>query len=163
MIKRAIENEYNRQVSILENNEKFSMQTRGRDDTKGESYMMRSKEDALDYRYFPEPDMPPLILDDTVLQTVKEMELTIPYQIIKKFKQEYDFHKEYINALISDQETLNYFLNITHNINDIEYIKTVAKWIVGPINAYMKDNFVSINDLKFNKEQFVEFIQVVSG
>ena len=89
MIKRAIENEYNRQVNMLENNEKFSMQTRGRDDTKGESYLMRSKEDALDYRYFPEPDMPPLVLDEAILQTVKEMELTIPYTIIKKFKQEY--------------------------------------------------------------------------
>jgi aspartyl-tRNA(Asn)/glutamyl-tRNA(Gln) amidotransferase subunit B len=61
---------------------------------------MRSKEDALDYRYFPEPDMPILQLNDKTIQQLNNLELTIPHDIIKKFKQEYGFHKEYINSLI---------------------------------------------------------------
>jgi aspartyl-tRNA(Asn)/glutamyl-tRNA(Gln) amidotransferase subunit B len=71
---------------------------------------MRSKEDALDYRYFPEPDMPPLVLDDEKMKWVNDLELEIPHDIIKTMKEEYGFHKEYINALINDKLTLDYFL-----------------------------------------------------
>jgi len=73
---------------------------------------MRSKEEALDYRYFPEPDLPPLILDEKKLLWLDEAKLEIPYDVIKKFKEEYGFHKEYINALIADKEVLNYFNEI---------------------------------------------------
>jgi aspartyl-tRNA(Asn)/glutamyl-tRNA(Gln) amidotransferase subunit B len=61
---------------------------------------MRSKENALDYRYFPEPDMPKLVLNDETLTWLDEQKIEIPHNIIKKFKQEYVFHKEFINALI---------------------------------------------------------------
>jgi aspartyl-tRNA(Asn)/glutamyl-tRNA(Gln) amidotransferase subunit B len=61
---------------------------------------MRSKEDALDYRYFPEPDLPDLYIDDELLQKVKERELTIPFDHIKKMKEEYGFNKEFINTMI---------------------------------------------------------------
>jgi aspartyl-tRNA(Asn)/glutamyl-tRNA(Gln) amidotransferase subunit B len=61
---------------------------------------MRSKEDALDYRYFPEPDLPDLYIDDELLQKVKERELTIPFDHIRKMKEEYGFNKEFINTMI---------------------------------------------------------------
>jgi len=70
---------------------------------------MRSKEGALDYRYFPEPDLPPLKIDDTRKKQLNEQAVTLPHNIIKQFK-DYGFNKEYINALISDKEVLNYFL-----------------------------------------------------
>jgi aspartyl-tRNA(Asn)/glutamyl-tRNA(Gln) amidotransferase subunit B len=110
MIKRAIEQEQIRQEKIYEAGETFSQQTRGRDDTKGESYLMRSKEDALDYRYFPEPDLPPVEITDERYKRLEQQVITIPHEIIKKFKEVYGFNKEYINALISDKDTLDYFL-----------------------------------------------------
>jgi aspartyl-tRNA(Asn)/glutamyl-tRNA(Gln) amidotransferase subunit B len=61
---------------------------------------MRSKEDALDYRYFPEPDLPDLYIDDELFQKVKERELTIPFDHIRKMKEEYGFNKEFINTMI---------------------------------------------------------------
>jgi aspartyl-tRNA(Asn)/glutamyl-tRNA(Gln) amidotransferase subunit B len=61
---------------------------------------MRSKEDALDYRYFPEPDLPALVLDKELLQTLANTSLEIPYEIIKIFKEQYGFNKEFINGLI---------------------------------------------------------------
>jgi aspartyl-tRNA(Asn)/glutamyl-tRNA(Gln) amidotransferase subunit B len=61
---------------------------------------MRSKEDALDYRYFPETDLPDLYIDDELLQKVKERELTIPFDHIRKMKEEYGFNKEFINTMI---------------------------------------------------------------
>jgi aspartyl-tRNA(Asn)/glutamyl-tRNA(Gln) amidotransferase subunit B len=84
-------------------------------------------------------------------------ELIIPHQIIKKFKQEYWFNKEYINWLINDQEVLDYFLSIVNQWLDP---KITAKWIVWPISAYMKENFVWINELKFDQQGFIEFIKI---
>ena len=128
-----------------------------RNDTEWISKMMRSKEDALDYRYFPEPDMPTLQLDDEILQKVKDENLIIPHTIIKKFKQEYGFHKEYINALIGDFDTLMAFLELSK-----QWLKpkNIAKWISGSISAYMKENFVWINNLAFDLKQLSEFIKI---
>ncbi|MCK9466797.1 MAG: Asp-tRNA(Asn)/Glu-tRNA(Gln) amidotransferase subunit GatB [Candidatus Absconditabacterales bacterium] len=157
MIKRAILHEYNRQKTLLEKGEKIGQETRMRNDTEGISKMMRSKEDALDYRYFPEPDMPTLQLDDEILQKVKDENLIIPHTIIKKFKQEYGFHKEYINALIGDFDTLMAFLELSKQGLKP---KNIAKWISGSISAYMKENFVGINNLAFDLKQLSEFIKI---
>lgn len=157
MIKRAILHEYNRQKTLLEKWEKVWQETRMRNDTEWISKMMRSKEDALDYRYFPEPDMPILQLNDEILKNLDNEKLIIPHNIIKKFKQEYWFHKEYINALIGDFDTLLIFSELKEQWLDP---KNIAKWISGPINAYMKENFVWINDLPFNLKQLSEFIKI---
>ncbi len=155
MIKRAIKHEYDIQVDMVEKWEKFEQQTRMWNDIEWISKLMRSKEDALDYRYFPEPDMPILELSDEKFAWLDRQKLEIPHNIIKKFKQEYWFNKEYINALVGDQTTLDYFLDIVE-----EWVepKIVAKWIAGPMNAYMKNNFVDINNLKFGKNRFLEFL-----
>ena len=71
---------------------------------------MRSKEDALDYRYFPEPDMPPLFLSREITDSIEATPLHIPSHIIRRCRDEFEFNKEYINALINDKETLDYFL-----------------------------------------------------
>ncbi|HRX64003.1 MAG TPA: Asp-tRNA(Asn)/Glu-tRNA(Gln) amidotransferase subunit GatB [Candidatus Absconditabacterales bacterium] len=170
MIKRAIQHEYQRQVDMIEEGEKFGQQTRMWNDIEGISKLMRSKEDALDYRYFPEPDMPILSLSDEILQRCNDETLTIPHDIIKKFKQEYGFHKEYINALIGDQTTLDYFLDILSSLTpqdcvgkDINvYAKTIAKRIAGPISAYIKEKFVDINNLKFDIKQFKDFLNITN-
>lgn len=175
-IKRAIENEYKRQVEIMKCKdnglpclEEITQQTRWRNDQKGESYMMRSKEDALDYRYFPEPDLPPLVLDEAILAKIKDADLEIPYLITKKFKEEYGFNKEYINTLINDKITLDYFIEMVEGVGTQFFVssgqfpKLVAKWISWPISAYMKENFVDINNLKVNKDQIKEFLKIANS
>jgi aspartyl-tRNA(Asn)/glutamyl-tRNA(Gln) amidotransferase subunit B len=76
---------------------------------------MRSKEDALDYRYFPEPDLPPIHISNERRERLHKQEITIPHEIIKKMKKEYNFNKEYINALISNKTILDYFNSILHD------------------------------------------------
>ncbi len=172
MIKRAIEHEQARQEALYAKGEAFEQQTRGRDDTKGESYLMRSKEDALDYRYFPEPDLPELRLNDETLKRLNEKKIVIPHEIIKQFKQDYGFNKEYINAIISDKEILNYFLELETlfatkgnpaklgkegNEGWLKQ-KLIAKRISWPIAARLNENFKTINELPFSKEIFSEFL-----
>jgi aspartyl-tRNA(Asn)/glutamyl-tRNA(Gln) amidotransferase subunit B len=156
-IKRAIENEYERQIKIYENWESFQQETRWWDDGKWESYPMRSKEDALDYRYFPEPDLPQLILSEEILKEIEKTDLEIPYKLIKKFKENFWFNKEYINALIGDKEILDYFLDFVNQWFDA---KLIVKWIAWPIVAYLKEKIVWINGLKITKNQFSEFLKI---
>jgi len=127
---------------------------------------MRSKENALDYRYFPEPDLSELVLDDEVMNKVAAFQTEIPHQIIKNLKENYEFNKEYINTLISNKITLEYFndtLKKTNDINSnnkISNAKTIIKRISGPIAAYTKENFIEITELPFTQQQFIEFIAI---
>ncbi len=163
MIKRAIEHEKARQEKIYEAGETFTQQTRGWDDPKGESYLMRSKEDALDYRYFPEPDLPPLHINDETFKRLNTQEIVIPHNIIKQLN-EYGFNKEYINALISDKTILDYFTTILSSLTTWsewkpeDFAKLIVKRIAWPIAARMKENFATIDTLKFSHRQFNEFI-----
>lgn len=156
-IRRAIDAEYARQTALYDKGESFTQETRWRDDAKGSSYPMRSKEDALDYRYFPEPDLPPLVIDDAKMKRLDEQTLEIPHDIIKKMKEDYGFNKEYINALIGDKEMLDYFLACVKENFDP---KTITKWMVGPIAARMKENFKSVNELPITNEQFKDFLEI---
>lgn len=72
-ITRAIAYEVARQTEVLESGGHIEQETRGRDDASGTSYVMRSKENAMDYRYFPEPDLPPLDLDEAYIQEIREL------------------------------------------------------------------------------------------
>ena len=98
MIKRAIEFEQARQEKLYAEWKKIDQETRGRDDAKGESTVMRSKEDALDYRYFPEPDMPELMLSEEMLKRLDKQNVEIPYDTIKTFR-EFGFNKEYLKII----------------------------------------------------------------
>lgn len=157
-IKRAIDAEVARQIQLKKAGETLMQETRRRDDLKGVSFAMRSKEDALDYRYFPEPDLPDLVLDQEFLKHAEQAQLLIPSEKIRKMKSEYWFHKEFINALIGDLKVLNFFEEMVALGYDP---KMIAKWIAGPISAYMIANFVAIDDLKVNKEQLISFFSLV--
>lgn len=155
-VRRAIDHEYARQVSILEHDGVIEQETRWRDDGQGQSYSMRSKENALDYRYFPEPDLPPLDLR-TLTLSIDDAWLVVPFAIVKTLKEEYGFHKEYINALINDKTVLDYFLAC---VTSWWEPKNVVKWIAGPIAAYMTQNYVSITQLPFSQDLFMDFIRL---
>ena len=157
-IKRAIDAEVARQIQLKKAGETLTQETRRRDDLKGVSFAMRSKEDALDYRYFPEPDLPDLVLDQELLNQAEQGQLLIPSEKIRKMKSEYWFHKEFINALIGDLKVLNFFEEMVALGYDP---KMIAKWIAGPISAYMTANFVAIDGLKVNKEQLISFFSLV--
>jgi len=154
-VKRAIAHEYQRQCDILDQWWVLEEQTRRWDDAAWESFAMRSKENALDYRYMPDPDLPPLYLEDAVLAKLKALSVLSPYQRILQMQQTYDFHKEYINALIADPDVLAYFdTAIVQNFDP----KEVAKRIAWPIANWLKEQYTSIKDLPFGQQDFFDFL-----
>lgn len=158
-IMRAIDHEYARQVAVLEAGGQIEQATRRWDDMAGESFVMRSKEDALDYRYFPEPDLPPLMLTREILDEVDTADLLLPSLFITRCRQEFGFHKEYINAFINDKETLDYFLACLDDGCDP---KETVKWIAGPMLAYTKEQFLTLSELKFERGTFVAFLRMIA-
>ena len=157
-IMRAIDHEQARQIAVLESGWQVEAEDGIRDDIAGESFVMRSKEDALDYRYFPDPDMPPLFLSREITDSIEATPLHIPSHIIRRCRDEFEFNKEYINALIGDKETLDYFLACLDDGCDP---KETVKRIAGPMAAYTKEHFLTINEMKFDRGQFVSFLRMI--
>ncbi len=108
-VRRAIDHEFHRQKNIYDQGGSIDQETRGRDDAKGESYVMRSKENAMDYRYMPDPDLPPLVLEAHWIDEMRAKTVHTPFSRMRKYKEEYGFNKEYINGLISDVAVNSYF------------------------------------------------------
>lgn len=108
-IAEAIHHEQIRQEQILEDGGVIDQETRGRDDPRKLSYVMRSKEDAMDYRYMPEPDLPLLVLDPHRVDTLRAQIHELPVQTIERYRTDYGFHKEYINGLLINPQMQSYF------------------------------------------------------
>jgi aspartyl-tRNA(Asn)/glutamyl-tRNA(Gln) amidotransferase subunit B len=112
---------------------------------------MRSKEDALDYRYFPEPDLPPLKLTDEFIENQRKTLVESAFSRAKRYKEEYNFHKEFITPLISDLEISNYFEKL---VKDGIKPKNAAKWIVTILLRYLNDDAISLKEVKFSYDDF---------
>lgn len=152
-IRRAIDHEYNRHVAVIQAWWQIEQATVGWDDAKTETYMMRSKEDSMDYRYFPEPDLPALDIRDDIAKLTAH-ELIVPSQEVDWMIIQW-FNKEYINALTNDLSILHYFKKVLeHQIP----AHTIAKWMtwlmMGQIQIY------GIDELKFTQAQFIEFCKL---
>ena len=156
-IQRAIEFEIEDQIKTYESGENVYQETMRWDDVSGRTFSMRDKEDAEDYRYFPEPDLPELQLKKELLDEVNASDILLPYEKIKEMKSDFGFHKEFINVLINDKEVLDFFYDL---VKMGFWPKLVAKWIAGPISAYMTANAVAISELKIDKEQLISFFKL---
>ena len=152
-IRNAINYEVSRQTELLEKWEKVMQETRRRNDPTGMTIGMRSKEDAHDYRYFPEPDILPIHIVNNV---DNDNSLTyIPSSIISQILDRW-FNKEYINWLIQSQDIYIYFRSLVDKWIDA---KTAAKWIVGSLMSYCTNSEISTS--KIPLDRFTAFVQDV--
>lgn len=156
-IKRAIEHEFKRQIEIIDSWKQVDQETRGWNDDKWDSYSMRSKEDSLDYRYFPEPDLPTIKVDNAFLEPIKNNLVESSFEKITRYKTQYEFNKEYINALINNLEINEWFESSVKAWIDA---KVAARWIVSYITRFL-DNVPSISEFKFSKQDFIDFLKLI--
>jgi aspartyl-tRNA(Asn)/glutamyl-tRNA(Gln) amidotransferase subunit B len=111
---------------------------------------MRSKEDAMDYRYFTEPDLPPLKVDNDFVEEIKKGLIESTYERIKRYKQEYGFSKEFINGLISNHRVNFWFEKLVELGIDP---KLAAKWINMYILRYLDDKGLkNVSQIKLDKQ-----------
>ncbi|MBI2616984.1 Asp-tRNA(Asn)/Glu-tRNA(Gln) amidotransferase subunit GatB [Candidatus Gottesmanbacteria bacterium] len=127
--KKAIDYEVKRHTEILEKGQVPKQETRGWDEKKGVTFSQRSKEEAHDYRYFPEPDIPPIRWTEKYLQSLKESLPELPGEKIARFMKEYGL-SEYDSAILTDEVAVaNYFENSIKMGKDIQP-KTIANWMI---------------------------------
>tara|TARA_Y100001954_G_C15753935_1_gene575240 strand:+ start:48 stop:1487 length:1440 start_codon:yes stop_codon:yes gene_type:complete len=157
-LKRAIEFEIKRQIKKIEKGEKVKHETRSFNASNNTTISMRHKEKANDYRYFPEPDLQPIILNQKYIDSIKSQLPPLPNYLFKKFTKDYNL-SEYDAKLITDEKEIalyfNELCNITHNY------KAAANLINGVIKSYLNENALSIKDLPITQEQISSIINLL--
>ncbi len=155
----AIDYEVKRQIELLENGEKIEEETRKFDEKTATTVLMRKKEVGNDYRYFPEPDIPALVITDSLISEALKDEVMLPEERRAFYIQKGILP---INAdkLINNKELSDY-LN-TFMEDDIDF-RIASNLLLGDIAAYLNKNLVSINDLKLTKEKMIELVKMLSN
>ena len=150
---RAIEYEIGRQTEILESGGVIEQETRRWDDAKGENVLLRSKEEAHDYRYFPEPDLMPIVVSD---EWIEEIRATIPEMPdVKKARYMNDLGLgDYESGIIVGNKSMARFFDSC--IEKGGNAKSIANWLQGDIMKYVKDNDITFDDIPFTPDSLNE-------
>lgn len=157
-VKRAIEFEIKRQTEAVLSGEKIVSETRSFNAANGSTISMRSKEEAQDYRYFPEPDLPPFIIDQEFLDKVKISLPELPKALFEKFTQQLGLSDYDAQVLTEDRETAAYF---TELFAQCKHAKTAVNWILGPIKSWLNEQAKDITLFPINPAQLSKLIQLV--
>lgn len=158
---RAIEYEAARQVEVLEAGGTISQETRRWDDLKGENVLLRSKEDAQDYRYFPEPDLLTIVLNEEKLKELKESIPELPNKKKVRYIKEMGLPEADAVLLAETKEKSDFFESILAAA-PIK-AKNAANWVLGDVSRLMNEQNKSINDLNLDPKQIAEIIALIEG
>lgn len=159
-ISRAIENERARQIDLIESGEKVVQETRRWDDTKEYSYPMRSKEDAKDYRYFPEPDLVPIVISDEWLQRIKDSQPEFRDEKMARYKLEYDI-PEYDAGIITSSKKLADIFEETVSFG--ANAKKVSNYLMGETMRLLKEHEMEAEDIRFSAENFASLMKLIDA
>lgn len=172
-VEKAINYEIERQTEILERGERVIQETRGWDSNKNATFSQRTKESAHDYRYFPEPDIPPLGFSKDYVEKLREKLPELPDEKAKRFKEEYKLNEGDVSVLVSDKDLADYFEKAASELEEKttsgelkvdkqKGIKLSANYIITELRKYLIEKKESIKDIKITPENYAELIGFVA-
>ena len=153
----AIDYEANRQVDVIEEGGSIDQETRLFDTKKNETRSMRSKEDAHDYRYFPDPDLLPLELEDNFIEQIKKDIPELPDEKKKRFIEKFKLTPYEANILVSDIEVSKYFEEVSKNSD----VKLATNWITGELFALLNDKNIEITESPISSKNLSKLINLI--
>jgi aspartyl-tRNA(Asn)/glutamyl-tRNA(Gln) amidotransferase subunit B len=156
----SIEYEIERQGDLLSQGQQVKQETMGWDDNLRVTLPQRSKEEAHDYRYFPEPDLPPLVIDTNWVEQIKENLPELPYSKMKRFQEEFGLTTYDAGVLIAESEVADYFEKTTFEKPQIPP-KIVANWITGELFSLLKQDGTSIDKITISPKSLADLIRMV--
>ncbi len=159
-ITHAIEGERERQIDLLESGQQVVQETRRWDDAKEYSYAMRSKEDAQDYRYFPDPDLVPVYISDEWLQQIRDSQPEFREEKMERYRKEFDI-PEYDIGIITDSKRLADLFEETVAI--CGQPKKVSNWLMGETLRLLKEKGMDPEEILFSPEHLAKLIQLVDS
>lgn len=157
-ITRAVEGESHRQIVLLEAGKEVVMETRRWDEDKAVSYVMRSKEDARDYRYFPEPDLPPIRISDEYLERIRAMQPELPGEKRARYRSEYDIPAYDIDIITGSRHMAELFEAAAALCGQP---KKVSNWLMGETLRLLKEREMDAQEIRVSPEHLAELIEMV--
>ncbi len=140
-VKKAIDFEISRLVNLLENGKEVNQETRSFDANNGTTFSLRSKEEANDYRYFPEPDLAPFLISEEQINSIKNSMPELPLAFEKRLINEYSLSGEAAKIIAGDRKISAWFLDIAQHTKNY---KAVSNWIIGPVKSFLNENDIHI-------------------
>lgn len=158
---RAIEYEAKRQIEVLEQGGTISQETRRWDDVKGESFPLRSKEDAQDYRYFPEPDLLTIVVDDEKINELRESIPELPNVKTARFVRDFALSQIDASLLVEDIEKAKLFEECIATKKCTP--KGICNWILGDISKHLNDKNFALHDTNITSDGLSELIELIES
>ncbi len=159
-VAKAIEYEIARQIEVIESGGKIAQETRGWDAGRGVTFSQRSKESAHDYRYFPEPDLMPIAVDDVWEQRIRESLPELPLAKKRRFQEQYGLSDYDATVLTGTRAMADYF---EASVKAGADAKKAANWIMGDLQALLTDAKQEIDECKVLPAGLAEMIQLIDG
>ena len=159
-IAKAIEIEIDRQEELLDNGEKVIQQTRRFNEAAGETVAMRSKEDAHDYRYFPDPDIPPIIFTEEELDDIRASLPEMPEQRVARYVEKYGVNVKDADTIVGDKRVCDFF---DEAAQDSSNPKAVANYLVGEFMRRVNLGELDLDNIKFSGKQFAQLVEYLYG
>ena len=157
-VKNAIEFEIERQISLLEKGESIVHETRGFNATNGKTLSQRHKEEANDYRYFPEPDLQPIIISKEYIENIKKSLPPLPKELLEKFISEFKLSKYDAKIIVEDKNTALYYNKLCKLTKNY---KAAANLMNGAIKSYLNENAKSIEEFEISPQNIAELITLI--
>jgi aspartyl-tRNA(Asn)/glutamyl-tRNA(Gln) amidotransferase subunit B len=140
-MRKAIEYEINRMIELVEKGAAIQQQTRSFDATNDTTFALRSKEEANDYRYFTDPDIPPFVISDAQIEEISRNMPALPELLIEKYKSNLLLSDYDARVICDDEATIAYFENI---IASTKQYKAAANWLLGPVKSFLNENGIEM-------------------
>ena len=154
-VKKAIEIEFERLINLTENKEQIKQETRSFDADRNITFSLRSKEDADDYRYFSDPDLPPFHISETYLEAIKKSIPALPEQLKDKYISMYQLSEYDAAQICIDKEDVLFFEQL---IKETNHYKAIVNWMIGPIKHYCNEKNISLNEFPLSIKKIAALI-----
>lgn len=157
-VARAIEHEFERQIDMIERNEIILSETRTFDATTGTTSGMRTKEDMNDYRYFPEPDLSPVIVSQEWLESIRDTMPSLPGELYEKFVSRFGLPEYDAGVLTDTKEIALYFEALCEETSNY---KAASNWMMGPVKSYLNELTLPVTEFPLSPRQLAGLISLV--
>lgn len=157
-VQKAIEYEMKRQIDLIEKGERIVQETRSFDAATGSTFSMRSKEQAHDYRYFPEPDLQPLSISEADIEEVKANMPALPAELFRKYNGELGLSEYDSSVLTENKEIALYFEEL---IRHTVHYKAAANWVTGDVKSYLNSKALDIESFSIRPERLAGLIELI--
>lgn len=158
-IKRAIDYEKIRQINLIESGDKVLQETLAWDDVEGKTYSIRTKETKEDYKYFPDADLPKIIIENERIEKIKKEIPELPSIKRKRFIEEYNLTNKQLIFIFSDKTYIDFFEEVIKETNNVH---EVANWMMSDLARLMNEGLLDPKELPITSDNFIIFINLIN-